>query len=94
MNCLILGKSINFPIGFLIFNIGVGDFPGSLVVKTLPSNAWSADSIPDQDTKVPDASGCGQKIFLIIIKFLKRSVAILSSVVFFDSFHQSIINIQ
>ena len=61
--CLILGKSTDFPISSLIFNIGVGDFPGSAVVKTLPSKAWSAGSMPDQDTTVPHAAGCGQNFF-------------------------------
>ena len=62
MNCSILGKSINFPISSLIFNIGVREFPGS-PVKTLPSNAWSIGSIPDQDTKVPHDAGYGQNFF-------------------------------
>ena len=31
------------------------DFPGSPVVKTLPSNAGGANSIPDQGIKVPHA---------------------------------------
>ena len=63
MGCSILGKSINFPISSLIFNVGVREFPGSPVVKTLPSNAWSTGSIPDQDTKVPHAAGYGQNFF-------------------------------
>ena len=33
------------------------DFPGSPVVKTSPSNAGVADSIPGQGAKIPHASG-------------------------------------
>ena len=33
------------------------DFPGSPVVKTLPSNAKDAGSIPGQGTKIPLAAG-------------------------------------
>ena len=32
------------------------DFPGSPVVKTLPSNAGGADSIPRRGAKIPHAS--------------------------------------
>ena len=32
------------------------NFPGSSVVKTLPSNAGSAGSIPGQEAKIPHAS--------------------------------------
>ena len=38
------------------------DFPGSPVVKTLPSNAGGVGSIPGQGTKIPHAMGCGQKL--------------------------------
>ena len=34
-----------------------GDFPGGLVIKTLPFNAGDTDSIPGQGTKVPHALG-------------------------------------
>ena len=34
-------------------NLKVGDFPGSPVAKTLPSNVGS---IPDQESKIPHAS--------------------------------------
>ena len=34
----------------------LGDFPGGPVVKTLPSSAGCADSIPGQGTKIPHAS--------------------------------------
>ena len=34
-----------------------GDFPGSPVVRTSPSNAGGAGSIPGQGTKIPHASG-------------------------------------
>ena len=33
------------------------DFPGSPVVKNLPSNAADAGSIPGQGTKIPHAMG-------------------------------------
>ena len=33
-----------------------GDFPDGPVVKTSPSNAGVAGSIPGQGTKIPDAS--------------------------------------
>ena len=33
----------------------VGDFPGSPVVKTSPSNAGGAGSIPGQGAKIPHA---------------------------------------
>ena len=33
-----------------------GDFPGSPVVKTSPSNAGGVSSIPGQETKIPHAS--------------------------------------
>ena len=33
-----------------------GDFPGSPMVKTLPSNAGAAGLIPGQGTKIPHAS--------------------------------------
>ena len=33
-----------------------GDFPGGPVVKTLPSNAGGAGSIPGQEAKIPHAS--------------------------------------
>ena len=36
------------------------DLPGSPVVKTLPSNAGGAGSIPGQGTKVPHAAEYGQ----------------------------------
>ena len=35
----------------------MGDFPGDTVVKTSPSNAGSACSIPGQGTKIPHALG-------------------------------------
>ena len=38
------------------------DFPGSPVVKTLPSTAGGVGSIPGQGTKVLPAAGCGQKL--------------------------------
>ena len=33
----------------------LGDFPGCLVVKNLPTNAGDVNSIPDQGTKIPHA---------------------------------------
>ena len=33
------------------------DFPGSPVVKNLPSNTWDASLIPGQGTKIPQAMG-------------------------------------
>ena len=33
------------------------DFPGGPVVKTLPSNAWGAGSIPGGVDNIPHASG-------------------------------------
>ena len=38
------------------------DIPGGPVVKTLPSNAWDAGSIPGQEAEIPYASNikrCG-----------------------------------
>ena len=35
---------------------GEGDFPGSPVVKTLPSNAGGVGSIPGWGAKIPHAS--------------------------------------
>ena len=35
----------------------MSDFPGSPVVKNLPSNAGDTDSIPGQGTKIPHAVG-------------------------------------
>ena len=32
------------------------DFPGSSVVKNLPSNAWGTGMIPDRGAKIPHAS--------------------------------------
>ena len=37
------------------------DFPGCPEVKTLPSNAGSAGSIPDQEAKIPQASSQNPK---------------------------------
>ena len=37
------------------------DFPGGPVVKTPPSNAGGAGSIPGQRAKVPHALRCSQK---------------------------------
>ena len=34
-----------------------GDFPGGPVVKTLPSNAWGAGSVPGGVDNIPHASG-------------------------------------
>ena len=39
------------------FKMQLQGFPGGPVVKTLPSSAGGVGSIPDQETKVPDASG-------------------------------------
>ena len=39
-----------------------GDFSGSPVVKISPSNAGSVGSIPGWGTKIPHATGCGQKL--------------------------------
>ena len=44
------------------------DFPGGIVVKTLPPNAGGTGSIPGWGTKVSHASGCGQNFFLLILK--------------------------
>ena len=38
-----------------------GDFPGSPMVKTLPSNAGAAGLIPGQGTKIPHASWLKKK---------------------------------
>ena len=40
-----------------IFKKNNRDFPGDPVVKTLPSNAGGASSIPGQGAKIPHASG-------------------------------------
>ena len=39
-----------------VLNQQNGDFPGGPVVKTLPSNAWGAGSIPGQGAMIPHAS--------------------------------------
>ena len=39
-----------------------GDFPGSPVVKTSPSNAGGAGSIPGRGAKIPHASQKNQTI--------------------------------
>ena len=39
------------------FERGLGELPGSLVVKTLPSNAGDVGSIPGWGDKIPHASG-------------------------------------
>ena len=36
--------------------MGEGDFPGSLAVKNLPSNAGDAGSIPGRGIKIPHAA--------------------------------------
>ena len=36
---------------------GWGDFPGSPVVKNLPSNTGDSGSIPGRGTKIPHAAG-------------------------------------
>ena len=41
----------------LVKTISNRDFPGSPVVKTSPSNAGGAGSIPSQGAKIPHASG-------------------------------------
>lgn len=38
------------------------NFPGGLMVKTLPSNPGGAGLIPAWDTGIPHATGCGQKL--------------------------------
>ena len=38
------------------------DFPGSPVVKTLPSNAGGMGLIPGWGAKIPHAVWCGQKL--------------------------------
>ena len=38
------------------------DFPGSPVVKIPPSKARGASLIPVQETKIPHAERCGQKL--------------------------------
>ena len=42
----------------------VGDFPSSLLVKTLSSNAGSMGSMPGLGAKIPHAAGCSQNFFL------------------------------
>ena len=41
--------------------MGRKDFPGGPVVKTLPSNAGGAGSIPGQGANIPHASGPKKK---------------------------------
>ena len=49
--------SLSLTVYFLLTLISVfRDFPGSPVVKTSPSNAGGAGSIPGQGTKIPQAS--------------------------------------
>ena len=38
------------------------DFPGTSVVKTLPSNAGGTGSIPGWGTKIPRATRCDQTL--------------------------------
>ena len=52
-----VSPSLSLTVYFLLTLISVfGDFPGSPVVKTSPSNAGGAGSIPGQGTKIPQAS--------------------------------------
>ena len=44
-----------FKVELLLKNY-FGDFPGCPVVKTLPSNAGGAGSIPGQEAEIPHAS--------------------------------------
>ena len=45
----------------VLLKLLIQDFPGSPVVKTLPSNAGDVGSIPGQGTKVLHAMGCSKK---------------------------------
>ena len=45
-----------------------GDFPGGPVVKTLHVHCRGTGLVPGQKTKIPHASGCNQKITIIIIR--------------------------
>ena len=40
---------------FILNELTLGDFPGSPVVKTLPSNARGVDLIPGQGVRIPHA---------------------------------------
>ena len=42
---------------FLTLRVRMRDFPGTLVVKTLPSNAGDSGLIPGRGTKIPYAAG-------------------------------------
>ena len=46
-------EEVNYTVSIKL----AGDFPGGLVVKTLPSNAMDEGSIPGWGTKIPYASG-------------------------------------
>ena len=49
-------KDALFLSSIIIFKRQFKDFPGSPVVKTLPSNARGVGSIPGQGAKIPHAS--------------------------------------
>ena len=53
--CFIFAGVIKFVVGHQ--KAKLGDFPGSPVVKNLPSNAGDVGSIPGQGTKIPHAAG-------------------------------------
>lgn len=38
------------------------NFPGGLMIKALPSSPGGAGVIPAQETGIPHATGCGQKL--------------------------------
>ena len=42
--------------------LGHGDFPGSLVVKTLPCNAGGTGPILGRVAKIPRAMQCSQRL--------------------------------
>ena len=44
-----------------LVNLCHKDFPGSPLVKTLPSKAGVQDRIPGQEAKIPNASGPKKK---------------------------------
>ena len=57
MDCNLPGSSVRGIFQARVLEWGAIAFPGSPVVKNLPSNAGDAGSIPGRGTKIPLAAG-------------------------------------
>ena len=63
-----------------LYKISFLGFPGSPVVKTLPSNSGGAGSIPDQETKIPNASGTEKQNIKSRSNIVTNSIKTLNTV--------------